>query len=409
MSGDAGAPADSGEAAATDRPPETPQPARRITKVLYVIEGLGTGGAERSLAEMLPRLTDLGVRPAVACFFRREEGVEREVVASGVNVHLVPGRGRPARVRNLRQLVAELRPDLVHTTLFEADVAGRLACVGLDVPVLSSLVNTSYLPERLHDPNVRRWRLEGARLLDGLTARHLTAHFHALTETVKSASVQALGIPPHWITVIPRGRDPERLGRPDEDRRRRARTALGLPQDTPVVVNVGRQEFQKGHHVLLQATALLRSRQPVTVLVAGRTGNATRHLATLREELGLGGTVWFLGHRDDVPEVLAAADVFVFPSLYEGLGGAVVEAMALGLPIVASDVPALREVVQPGRTALLSPPGDAPALAEAVTELLDHPGEAASLGRRGREVFEMCFALDRVVPQMTDLYRRLTL
>lgn len=407
MSGTGTSPADGDDRLAqSPTPPSAEPPPPHPLRVLYVIEGLGTGGAERSLAEMLPRLIALGIEPEVACFFRREEGVEAEVVASGIPVHLISAGGRAGRLRSLRRLVSALRPDVVHTTLFEADVLGRLACAGLEVPVLSSLVNTSYLPGRLHDPDVRRWRLEAARIVDGLTARHLPTHFHALTNAVKDASVRALGIPPRRITVIPRGRDPARLGCPDPDRRRRARVALGIQQDTPVLVNVGRQEFQKGHHVLLRAAARLSTRRPVAVLVAGRTGKATTGLRALQRDLGLAGTVRFLGHRDDVPEVLAAADVFVFPSLYEGLGGAVLEAMALGIPVVASDLPVLREVVQPGRTGLLVPPGDPVALAQAVDGLLDRPARAAALGQRARKVFQTHFTLDPVVSRMAELYRR---
>jgi glycosyltransferase involved in cell wall biosynthesis len=114
--------------------------------------------------------------------------------------------------------------------------------------------------------------------------------------------------------------------------------------------------------------------------------------------------VRFLGHRKDVPEVLAAGDVFVFPSLYEGFGGALLEAMALGLPIVASDIPAVREVVDDGANAILVPPGDAPALASAIDGLLDDTGRRQAFGARGRTMFCERFVLDRVAEQMLAFY-----
>jgi glycosyltransferase involved in cell wall biosynthesis len=114
-----------------------------------------------------------------------------------------------------------------------------------------------------------------------------------------------------------------------------------------------------------------------------------------------------LGHRNDLPEVLAASDVFAFPSLYEGLGGAAIEAMALGLPVLASDLPALREVVENGASALLVPPADPFALATALARLLDNEALRRRLGARGREIFRARFTLDRSQERMIELYREL--
>jgi glycosyltransferase involved in cell wall biosynthesis len=116
--------------------------------------------------------------------------------------------------------------------------------------------------------------------------------------------------------------------------------------------------------------------------------------------------VRFLGHRRDVPEILAAADVFAFPSLWEGLGCSVLEAMALGLPIVASDLEPIREVVEDGRCAVLVPPRTPGALASAISSLLDDRPRAEDLGREGREIFRRRFTLERSTQRMVELCRR---
>jgi glycosyltransferase involved in cell wall biosynthesis len=287
-------------------------------------------------------------------------------------------------------------------------VVGRFAAAGRGRPVLSSLVNVAYAPIRLHDPNVRASRLWAARMIDGWTARHLTTHFHALTEAVKRGAVSSLRIDPERITVIERGRDPERLGEPSRKRRAAARAALGLTQDGDVVVTVGRQEFQKGQRHLLEAFARLAAARPEAVLlVAGREGHASADLETFRAGLGVGDRVRLLGHRTDVPEILAAADVFAFPSLYEGFGGAVIEAMALGLPVVASDLPALHEVVEAERTGVLVPPGSAADLASAIGGLLDDPARARAMGERGRATFLERFTVERTTARMVELYGRI--
>ncbi len=144
-----------------------------------------------------------------------------------------------------------------------------------------------------------------------------------------------LGVDPDRITVVKRGRDSDRLGRRTPERTPAARAMLGIPETAEVVVTVGRQEYQKGHRYLIEAFAgVVASRPDARLLIAGREGHSTAALQSLINELDLNSVVTLLGHRSDVPEVLAASELFVFPSLYEGLGGALIEALALGLPVV---------------------------------------------------------------------------
>ena len=374
-------------------------------KVLFVINGLGTGGAERSLTETLEGSSP-AIRPTVVCLDRRTEGVQEQVLTDGLDVRFVTG-GFPLQVKAIRQTIANVHPDLVHTTIFEADLAGRLAAVRSNVPVVTSLVNTSYDPIRRSDPSVTAWRLASARVVDGWTARHLTTHFHAITGAVRDAAIRDLHLTPDTITVIERGRDPARLGEPGEKRRATAREALGVSLDAFALATLGRQEFQKGQRHLIEAMPKVLTELPETVLLlAGREGNASRALRSAVRDAGVEAQVRFLGHRDDAPEILAAADVFVFPSLYEGLGGALIEAMALGVPIVASDLPAIREVVDPGRNAVLVQPAAPSDLADGILALAADPVRRAGMGMRGRQVFLERFTLDRSTRRMVSLFER---
>ena len=280
---------------------------------------------------------------------------------------------------------------------------------GTSAAVLTSLVNTPYDPVRLQDPNVRSTRLRALKQIDGWTARHLTAHFHAISHAVKESAVKDLGIRPHRVTVIERGRDTVRLGDPGPERRARSRRALGIDEADRVLVNVGRQEFQKGQRDLLEAVALLAKRPNLVLLIAGRRGHASQDLDRAVHDLGLEDRVRFLGHREDVPELLAAADLFVFPSLYEGLGGALIEAMALAVPVVTSRIDAIEEVVEGGRGAALVAPGRPAELAAAIADLLDDPVRARALGDRGRSIFLERFTLDRSADRMVQLYRSLAI
>jgi glycosyltransferase involved in cell wall biosynthesis len=267
------------------------------------------------------------------------------------------------------------------------------------------LVNTSYVSERLEvDRQLRKSRVQAARFVDGWTARHLVARFHAITAAVKDAAVAHLGLPPDRIEVIGRGRDLSRLGEATPLRRQQVRGALGLDRDEEVLLAIGRHEFQKGHIFLLEALAKLRTRRPrLRLLIAGREGNATAQIRQAMNRLALDNSVSLLGHRSDIGDLLAAADIFCFPSIYEGFGGAAIEAMAIGTPIVASDLPALREVLD--NAALLVRPQSADALAEAVDRLLDDRSLAGSLAADAMVRVRREYSLDRIADQMAELYR----
>jgi glycosyltransferase involved in cell wall biosynthesis len=315
-----------------------------MIKVLAVMDGTGTGGAETSMAAMAPLMAENGVELEVAYFYDRP-GAKEKFREAGVSLHHVPpGRTRLGTVWRLRKLIKERRPDLVHTMVYEADIIGRTAAFSARVPVMSSIINEMYGPEQLAAVP-HPWKLRVAQAADIVTARFVT-RFHAITNTVADVMAPRLRIDRSSIRVIYRGRDPGRIGLRSEDRRKRVRDGLGIPCNTPVVLAVGRQEYQKGFDRLLAAMLeALRDAPDAMLIVAGREGSATGELATQVSRLGLEDAVRWLGHRTDVADLLAACDVMAFPSRWEGLGTAVIEAIMLETPVVCSDLDVLREVV----------------------------------------------------------------
>ena len=334
----------------------------------------------------------------------------RAVTDAGFEVRLLSGGNLLAKARSLRSIINEVEPKLIYTALFDSDVVGRIASIGLDVPVVTNLTNTAYDPARLDDPKVNAGRLQAVRFFDAATARMLSDHFHAVSQAVKDSTVQTMGIDPSRVTVIHRGRDATALTVADPVERAAARSALGIADDEQIVLTVGRQEYQKGQIHLIRALPLILERAPkVRLLIAGRQGHASPRLEAAIDELGLRDRVELLGHRPDVAAVLSAADLFAFPSVYEGLGGALIEALAAGLPVVASDIPALREVVVEGGNALLVPPADSAALAEAVIELLGDEARRKDFSKHSRRIFEDRFtaqqASQRLVEYLAGLAR----
>jgi len=171
-------------------------------------------------------------------------------------------------------------------------------------------------------------------------------------------------------------------------------------------VSVARHEYQKGLDVLLHATAEVSADIPeLRVVVVGRQGNQTADLARMRDELGLGHVVTLAGTRDDVLDVLAAADGFVLASRWEGHSGALVEAMAMRTPIIVTDIAAFREVLSDG-AGLFAAVGDPKALAAAIrATLADTPG-AAARAEAARRLFETRFTIDASVNGMVAFYER---
>lgn len=376
-------------------------------RVLFVITSLGAGGTERSTAQLLPELRRRGVDVHVATLKRAPEGDEESVRAQGFPVTAVPARSLPGRIAELRRLIRRLRPDVVHTAIFDADLAGRLAAWHTGTTVVSSLVNTSYDPARLADPKVSAWRLRVVQDVDGWTARHLVHRLHAVSQGVADANIVALRLRPDRVEVVERGRDWEEFGAVTAGRRAAVRAGLGVGEKAPVLLSVGRIEFQKAHvDLVASAERLLEDHPDLVVLVAGRDGNASTALHTRLATSPARECVRLLGHRTDIPDLLAAADVFVLPSVYEGTAGAAIEAMAMGVPIVATDVAGVRGILENGRNSLLVPAGAPAELAGAIRRLLDQPELRVKLVGAGRDDTAGRFTIAGSAERLLELYER---
>jgi glycosyltransferase involved in cell wall biosynthesis len=376
-------------------------------RLLYVIDSLDQGGAEQSLVDLAPHLANEGVDLTIAVL--RPGGMleARARSAKASIIHVQPTDRRRQRVDRLQDVIEEHRPELVHTTLFEADVAGRVAAARRNVPVVSSVVNLAYSRDHRQAPGLRGHRVLLAQATDITTAR-LVRRFHTNAASLVAPMSKRLLVPRRRFEVIPRGRDDEVLGIRSEQRRADARFRMQLDDHVPVILAAARHEYQKGLDVLLDAVALLRAQHPnVVLLLAGRDGNQTASLRYQATRLGLDTNVRFLGARDDIPDLMVAADVFVLPSRWEGLPGAVIEAMALETPSVATDIPGVREVLGPELLrSCVVPVGDATALADRITSVLADPGAAAAWTAAARSRFLRRFTTRRIATEMVNFYAR---
>ncbi|MCX5900768.1 MAG: glycosyltransferase, partial [Proteobacteria bacterium] len=224
----------------------------------------------------------------------------------------------------------------------------------------------------------------------------------AVSEEVAHRLKHAFAISPAKITTIINRIDTQRYETPAPDDDLAAR--LNLHPGQRVITTVARLDPLKGHTVLLESAHLLKSQRDGLRFVLAGDGSERGHLAGLCAHLGLDGTVVFLGTCRNVPALLAATDLFVLPSLSEGTSLALMEAMAAGRAIVATDIPGNAALLESGKNALLVPPGNAGALAGAIAFLLDNPETAAAYGRQARELVRERFNIRQSMAELEKLW-----
>jgi glycosyltransferase involved in cell wall biosynthesis len=319
--------------------------------------------------------------------------LEAELRASGVPVTLIGKRAKldPLALWRLTRWVKAKRFDVVQTWIFAANTYGRVAAHRAGVPVVVTA-----------EMAVDLWKGRRDLAIDRRLAHwcdRVVANSHAVAEFYRKA-----GVPGDRLTVIPSGIADEEPPPVDPAE---VRAALGVPPAAPVALFAGRLAAQKGVDDLVAALDLLQHVRPdLHTWIAG-DGPLREQLETTARAFRLDGRVRFLGHRDDVPRLLAAADLLVLPSLYEGLPNVVLEAMRFRKPVVATAAPGTTEVVADGTTGLLVPVHDRPALAQAIRRVVADPELARRLGEAGRARAEAEFRAETMVARFADLYESL--
>jgi sugar transferase (PEP-CTERM/EpsH1 system associated) len=232
----------------------------------------------------------------------------------------------------------------------------------------------------------------------------LVSQFVAVSYDLERWLREDVRVPARKICTIHNGVD---VGRFTRSTRMEAREFFGLPMDAPVICTVGRLDPVKDHVGLVRAFASVLPTHPEALLLIAGDGPCREDLMQLIGELGVAGQVRLLGERRDVPRVLAATDLFVLPSIAEGMSNTVLEAMAAGLPVVATKVGGNPELVADGLTGRLVPSRSPVALGEALRTYLDDPRLRALHGKASRERAALSFGLDRMCEKYVNLYRRL--
>jgi glycosyltransferase involved in cell wall biosynthesis len=305
-------------------------------------------------------------------------------------IHIGMGkRPGPITIFRLAKLFRSLRTQIVHAYLYDASLASRIAGRLAGVPV----VLTSTRASLVYLPRLAWW-------IDRITSRWCE-RIIAVSEGTAAFIVNREGIPADKIKVVPNGVDLQRF-RPGD--RASARAALDLPADAFIIACIGRLHEQKGHRYLLDALASLRREYPFLLCLIAGEGPLRQHLESYAAHLKLGDACRFLGLVDSIDRLYNAVDAVVLPSLYEGMPNVVLEAMAMGRPVVATTVEGSVDLVRTGETGLLIPPADASALRVALQQLIERPDLCARFGAAALASAVRSHDIDRMIKALEQLY-----
>jgi glycosyltransferase involved in cell wall biosynthesis len=357
-------------------------------RIAQLLESDGPGGAENVVVHLSRRLHELGAHIVVYVPARGQGWLRAQLEGSGVQFEVFDIE-RPFSPRFAKWLAASFETRKIHVAHnheFSFAVYGAWAGRLAGVPQVTTMHGGRYYAEAL-----RR------RIALGIALR-ATAEPVAVSEVLKNHLTRDLFLPPESISVIPNGIPNSTAVDPG------IRASLGLASSARLVVAIGNLYPVKGHGFLIEALHRIAGRHPeACLLIAGR-GEELEPLRSLAQSLGMEKRVYLLGLRDDVPALLAAADVFALPSLSEGLPIAILEAMFAAKPIVASDVGDIGMAL--GGFGRLVPPGNVDALATALDQVLSDPVAARKMGESARSRATAEYSVDHMAARYTALYQR---
>lgn len=362
-------------------------------KVIHTIETSEPGGAETILVQ-------------IADGMRNDCQPHGLVIEDGWTSSELKARGIPVYLNRLRRsfdlgwvkrtirFIRDKDIKLLHSHEFTSNSYSLLAARIAGIPIICTAHGKNYYPDRYY-----------RRLAYRLVAR-FSNKFVAVSEDLKSFLVEQVGINENKITVVHNGIDIEKF-KSSTFTRKEIRHGLGLVQNDYVIIVVAALFEMKGHADLVKSlTKLDDIQQNLKVLFIG-DGPYRKQLEELTTQLGLENTILFTGFRDDISGLLSASDLFVLPSYSEGLPISVLEAMSVGLPVVATDVGGMREIIKDGETGYLVPAKDVDELAVTIRRCIENKDITEAVSRAGRAYVRAEFSMESMLGNYRRIYHEL--
>lgn len=364
-------------------------------KILHLITGLDIGGAEMMLQRTLPLLTNF---EHLVCFLRQENSfLVPKFRQKKIRVQLIEGSKRHflKAIFDFRKVVKKEKPDILVTYLIQADFLGRALGKICGIKKVICSIRSS-----LEKPKFIPWLL-----LNTLTSP-LVDWFLTNSQSSKEVYSKKWKIPLKKIVAIYNGIELERFNQPVDVTKKKKELKIA-PQNY-VIGNVGKLRKERGQRYLIEALpTALKAFPNLTLLLAG-DGEERQALEKLAKDLGIKNNVMFLGNREDIPQILKTLDIFVNPSLIEGMSNALMEAMASKCAIIASNIPPNREAIENKKSGLLVLSKNPEKLASAVIYLLKKPNLRRTYSENAFQTVREKFSLQETIRELDDFFRLLS-
>lgn len=360
--------------------------------VLHIVEELKIGGLERIIFEIATKLNKDEYNVNVWCITRGGR-IAKELLAAGINVRIlgIDSYYNPLNILRLARYFKRLNPDIVHSHTYFSNTIGRIAGKLAQVSVIITHVHNTY-----HNYSKRNHLIE--RVLSVNTDKIICCSKAVRNYVLKTEKIEA-----RKTIVINNGIDLRLFH--EQGSGSTLRKSLKMGDNVPVVITVASLTEKKGHRYLLKALKIIKGKcNSLKALIVG-DGPLRHELRNIAGEYGLQDSVIFTGQREDIRELLEISDLFVLPSLQEGLPLAVIEAMSTGLPVIATAVGGVPDVIDDGKTGILVPFGNLEALSNAVLTLLADPKKKERIGRCGQRAAIDNFGSEKMVAEVDKLYR----
>lgn len=386
-------------------------------RVMQVVSNLDVGGAQEVVRTLAENLSKIGV-VSVVCTFK-DGPLRQDIEALGIPVEILPERRYSITSllsfirenleyrKSLKKLLDKYQIDVIQTHLLRSMDFLVLSIRSQTGPKVFWTFHNALFDLREDHLKKNHWLLKPKRFSHHLLYRIGSKYVDgivAVSQDVKTSILNTMpGIPPEKITVICNCVDVKRYG--EGFNREQIRQELEFSPDDQVGVVVATFKRQKGHQFLIEAASKLVNKFPNLHILFVGDGELREQLIEQTHTLDIDNHIHFLGTRSDVPSILAASDLFILPSLWEGLPMALIEAMASGLPVVATDVSGTTQVMEDGKTGILVQPGQSNKLELAVGKILSDPETAKKMGEASRLRVEKLFSAQKQANEYLELYK----
>ena len=368
-------------------------------KILYIITSSGIGGAERILYYTATGL-DYNKYDISICSLKKKGEIAGDLEKQGIEVCCLHLGGRERFLGWLSSIITliwlfpyliRIRPTIVHSFLFRANILARIAGYLTGVPIVISSVRVMGGEKRYF------------HYIEKITS-FMVDHYVAVSESVKRYIIDKSKISAEKISVIYNGVN---IKSQDDLHEQNVRMPFKIEDEDRILMTVGRLHEQKGHYYLVKAISKVQKEFPKVKLLVIGEGEEENNLKKLVKSLDLTNEVIFIGLSSDIEEILPMAELFLLPSLWEGLPNVLLEAMAAGKPVIATEVGGVPELVIHGETGMLVPHKDSDALACAIADLLKNRLKARRMGETGRIRAEEHFSIQKMIEKTESLYQEL--